>query len=154
MNEFYELKINDADVWVRHSDEDNIYFTKEKISNVTLLLERLYPYESGYLYTDFITGRQVVIESSDSASLIIPSRILVLNVLSKISKEEILQKSFDILNNDELNYLNISEDILYNSAFCEIISKRDNTKTIPISLVKEEIEKYKGNIRKRAKSEL
>ncbi len=153
MNEFYELKISDADVWVRHSDEDNIYFTKEKISNVTLLLERLYPYESGYLYTDFITGRQVVIESSDSASLIIPSRIFVPNVLSKISKEETLQKSFDILDNDELNYLNISEDILYNSAFCEIISKRDNTQTIPISLVKEEIEKYKSRTRKRTKSE-
>ena len=149
MNEFYELKISDADVWVRHSDEDNIYFTKEKISNVTLLLERLYPYESGYLYTDFITGRQVVIESTDSASFIIPSRIFVPNVLSKITKEEILQKSFNILDNDELNYLNISEDILYNSAFCEIISKRDNTQTIPISLVKEEIEKYKSRTRKK-----
>ena len=149
MNEFYELKISDADVWVRHSDEDNIYFTKEKISNVTLLLERLYPYESGYLYTDFITGRQVVIESTDSASLIFPSRIFVPNTLSKVSKEEILQKSFDILDNDELNYLNISEDILYNSAFCEIISKRDNTQTIPISLVKEEIEKYKSRTRKK-----
>ena len=149
MNEFYELKISDADVWVRHSDEDNIYFTKEKISNVTLLLERLYPYESGYLYTDFITGRQVVIESTDSASLIFPSRIFVPNTLSKITKEEILQKSFDILDNDELNYLNISEDILYNSAFCEIISKRDNTQTIPISLVKEEIEKYKSRTRKK-----
>ncbi len=153
MNEFYELKIIDADAWVRHSNEDSIYFTKEKISNATLLLERLYPYESGYLYTDFITGRQVVIESNDSASLIIPSRIFVPNVLSKISKEEILQKSFDILDNDELNYLNISEDILYNSAFCEIISKRDNTQTIPISLVKEEIEKYKSRTRKRTKSE-
>lgn len=149
MNEFYELKISDADVWVRHSDEDNIYFTKEKISNMTLLLERLYPYESGFLYIDFITGRQVVIESTDSASLIFPSRIFVSNTLSKVSKEEILQKSFDILDNDELNYLNISEDILYNSAFCEIISKRDNTRTIPISLVKEEIEKYKSRTRKK-----
>ena len=149
MNEFYELKIIDADAWVRHSNEDSIYFTKEKISNATLLLERLYPYESGYLYTDFITGRQVIIESSDSASLIIPSRILVPNLLSKISKEEILQKSFDILNNDEPNYLNVSEDILYNSAFCEIISKRENTQTIPISLVKEEIEKYKSRTRKK-----
>ena len=72
MKEFYELKINDA---------DSIYFTKEKICNVTLLLESLYPYESGYLYTDFITGRQVVIASSDSASLIIPSRIFVPNKL-------------------------------------------------------------------------
>ena len=106
---------------------------------MTLLLERLYPYESGFLYIDFITGRQVVIESTDSASLIFPSRIFVSNTLFKVSKEEILQKSFDILDNDELNYLNISEDILYNSAFCEIISKRDNTRTIPISLVKEEI---------------
>lgn len=149
MNEFYELKISDADVWVRHSDEDSIYFTKEKISNVTLLLESLYPYESGFLYIDFITGRQVVIESTDSASLIFPSRIFVSNTLSKVSKEEILQKSFDILDNDELNYLNISEDILYNSAFCEIISKRDNTRTIPISLVKEEIEKYKSRTRKK-----
>ena len=35
MNEFYELKISDAYAWVRHSDEDSIYFTKEKISNVT-----------------------------------------------------------------------------------------------------------------------
>ena len=68
---------------------------------------------------------------------------------AKVSKEEILQKSFDILDNDELNYLNISEDILYNSAFCEIISKRDNTRTIPISLVKEEIEKYKSRTRKK-----
>ena len=50
---------------------------------------------------------------------------------------------------DELNYLNFSEDILYNSAFCEIISKRDNTRTIPISLVKEEIEKYKSRTRKK-----
>ena len=109
----------------------------------------LIKYVSGFLYIDFITGRQVVIESTDSASLIFPSRIFVSNTLSKVSKEEILQKSFDILDNDELNYLNFSEDILYNSAFCEIISKRDNTRTIPISLVKEEIEKYKSRTRKK-----
>ena len=35
----------------------------------------LIKYVSGFLYIDFITGKQVVIASSDSASLIIPSRI-------------------------------------------------------------------------------
>ena len=41
----------------------------------------LIKYVSGFLYIDFITGKQVVIASSDSASLIIPSRILVPNKL-------------------------------------------------------------------------
>ena len=41
----------------------------------------LIKYVSGFLYIDFITGKQVVIASSDSASLIIPSRIFVPNKL-------------------------------------------------------------------------
>ena len=41
----------------------------------------LIKYESVFLYIDFITGKQVVIASSDSASLIIPSRIFVPNKL-------------------------------------------------------------------------
>ena len=41
----------------------------------------LIKYESGFLYIDFITGKQVVIASSDSASLIISSRIFVPNKL-------------------------------------------------------------------------
>ena len=41
----------------------------------------LIKYVSGFLYIDFITGKQVVIASSDSASPIIPSRIFVPNKL-------------------------------------------------------------------------
>ena len=41
----------------------------------------LIKYVSGFLYIDFITDKQVVIASSDSASLIIPSRIFVPNKL-------------------------------------------------------------------------
>ena len=41
----------------------------------------LIKYESGFLYIDFLTSKQVVIAPSDSASLIISSRIFVPNKL-------------------------------------------------------------------------
>lgn len=152
MNEFYELKINNFYVWTKHNDESGIYFIKEKCEDFTLLLEKIMPYKNGYLYIDYITGRQVVIKESNNATILIPSGLTTLSRLSKIPKEEILQKAFSILDNDELSYLNKSEDLLYNSYFCEIICKRDNIDAIPISLVTNEIEKHKGSIRKRIKS--
>ena len=41
----------------------------------------LIKYESVFLYIDFITDKQVVIASSDSASFIISSRMFVFNKL-------------------------------------------------------------------------
>ena len=150
MKEYYELSMNGAYVWIRHTQNDEIYFTKE-MCNTTILLEKASDNE--YLFIDFITGRTVYIDPLEDGVLLFPSKILVPNKLNKIANDIILQKSLDILNNDELDYLNVSEDILFNSCFCEIVAKENNLDKIPISLEKEEVEKHKEMHRKRTKSE-
>ena len=56
----------------------------------------------------------------------------------------VLDVATEILgSNVEESYTNISENIIYYSYFCDVISKRNNLNVIPADIVYEEVREFK-----------
>ena len=78
--------------------------------------------------------------------MILPSRIVISkDSFVKNDNSDILSKAAEIVHNKsmELEYTNISEGILFDSYFCDVISKRENIDIVPLKMFINENETVK-----------
>lgn len=143
----YELKLNNIEYWKQITKSGSQVFVKDKIDSFALYLDKLgnpkgMPKTNGNYFIDLISGRVISILEDEEYIVIKPSGIKVAkNCLIKNPKA--ISVAAEIVANDceEDKYVSISEDIIYNTYFCEKISSRDGIKEIPLNLVNEEIAK-------------
>ena len=150
----YELDIKGVSFWRKVVKDNTEVFIKDKLNDsFVLYIDKV----KGNNYLDWITGRAFGIEDNGSDLLIIPSGISI-SKKNIDSCKNVIDEACNILNNKELEeeYTNISEGIIYDSYFCNIISSRSGLDVIPSGSVYEEIEnirnKYHDNIETKSKS--
>lgn len=152
---YYELDVCGVEFWNKTIDDrGNYVYIKDRVNKeYTLYLDK-YGKDK---YMDLVTGRPFTIYEDNDYLVILPSGI-------KVYKESlrkgngIISKTASILDNkeDEERYTNISEGIIYDSYFCNMISFKYGLNVIPDVFVYDEInsakkkydEEIKGNSRK------
>lgn len=143
----YELDIERITYWTkvfypetgRHvfkrieSEKDYLYL--DKLGNPKSL-----PKTDGSYYFDLVSGRLFAIKEEGDNLIILPSNIVIAKD-RLVKGKDILKRASDILLYCEEEYVSNSEDIIFNSYFCDIISQREGLEEVPVDLVMEEIEK-------------
>ena len=138
----YEINIQGITFWRKKIDEDNTeVFVKSSLNEPFMLyIDKI----KGNEYLDWVTGRPFDMENMGEDFLIGLSNI-------RISKENVIIcddavcKAQYILNDKdrEEEYTNISEGVLYDSYFCNVISSKYGLDVIPANFVYEEIRRVR-----------
>lgn len=138
----YEVNVQDITFWRKKINVDNTeVFVRECLNDPFMLyLDKV----KGDNYLDWVTGRPFIMEDFGKDFLLSLSNI-------KISKENVticddaVGKALYILedNDREEEYTDISEGILYDSYFCNIISFKYGLDVIPANFVYEEIRRVR-----------
>lgn len=143
--DLYELNIEGAAYWkktINPETNEEVYIEIES-EPYTLYLDKIgspkgMPKTTGSYYIDMITGRVFGISESENSITIEPSFVSIQkNHLSK--KKDILEKIRKVIETEEDKYIQISEDIIFNSYFCKEISSKENITQIPAKKVEEKI---------------
>ena len=152
---YYELDVCGVEFWNKTIDDrGNYVYIKDRVNReYTLCLDK-YGKDK---YMDLVTGRPFTIYEKGDYLVILPSGIRVLKE-SLRKGNGIISKVANILDNkeDDEEYTNISEGIIYDSYFCNMISFKYGLNVIPDVFVDDEInsakkkydEEIKGNSRK------
>ena len=151
----YEVNIQGVTFWKKKINEDNTeVFVKSSLDEPFMLyIDRI----KGNEYLDLVTGRPFDMEDMGEDFLFCLSNIRI-SKKNVIICDDAVCKAADILNDKdrEEEYTNISEGILYDSYFCNIISSKYGLNVIPANFVYEEIRRVrkiyaanndKGNIK-------
>lgn len=138
----YEVNVQGITFWRKIINEDNTeVFVKSSLNEPFMIyIDKV----KGNKYLDWVTGRPFIMEDFGKDFLLSLSNI-------KISKENVticddaVGKALYILedNDREEEYTNISEGILYDSYFCDIISFKYGLDAIPANFVYEEIRRVR-----------
>lgn len=143
--DLYELNIDGVIYWKKtiHPETKEVIFVKHKSDSYTLFLDKLgnpkdMPQINGSYYLDMVSGRLLNISENDNYVIINPSNIYIPK--NKFIKDKgTLEKVCEVLSQDEESYISISEDVIFNSYFCDIISQRDDVIEITLKQVRDEI---------------
>lgn len=135
----YEVNVQDITFWRKIINEDNTeVFVKSSLNEPFMIyIDKV----KGNEYLDWVTGRPFDMEKD----------ILIGLSNIRISKNnvnlcgDVVSKAQYILNDKdrEEEYTNISEGILYDSYFCDIISFKYGLDVIPANFVYEEIRRVR-----------
>lgn len=138
----YEVNVQGITFWRKIINEDNTeVFVKSSLNESFMIyIDKV----KGNEYLDWVTGRPFDMEDFGKDFLLSLSNI-------KISKENVticddaVGKALYILedNDREEEYTDISEGILYDSYFCDIISFKYGLDVIPANFVYEEIRRVR-----------
>ena len=139
----YEVNLQGITFWKKKINENNTeVFVKNSLSESFMLyIDKVKDNE----YLDWVTGRPFNMEDIGEYFLLNLSNIRISKKNVTICDDAVC-KAADILNDKdrEKEYTNISEEILYDSYFCDIISSKYGLDIVPANFVYEEI----GRVRK------
>ena len=145
--DLYELNIEEIVYWKKTINEETKeeVFRKHKSNSYTLFLDKLgnpkdmpdtSPNESYYI--DMITGRIFSILESENYIIIEPSNIRIpKNNFTK--QKDTLEKIRKVIETEEISYIGISEDIIFNSYFCDNIFLTEGLDEIPSKKIEDKI---------------
>lgn len=145
MLKLYELNLKNIEYWKKtiNMDSSKTVFVKDKIDSFTLFLDRLgnpksMPKTDGSYFIDLVSGRVLSLLEEGDYIVIEPSGIRVEKANLKKDKQT-LAKAVKVLNHSYDQYVSTSEDIEYNTYFCNKIALRESVDEIPLELVNQEI---------------
>ena len=145
MLKLYELNLNNIEYWKKTTDtySAKTVFVKDRLDSFTLFLDKLgnpksMPKIDGSYFIDLVSGRVISLLEEGNFVVIQPSGIRV-EKINLIKNSKTLNKAAKILNHNSEQYVSISEDIEYNTYFCNRIKLRETIDEIPLELVNQEI---------------
>lgn len=150
----FKLDISNVEFWQRYQDTENNNFNelyrKQVCDKGTLLLDKIgnpkgMPKTNGCYYMDLVTGRVVsfCLTEDQEHFIILPSMVVVPKDRLVQADNHLYSDAADILVNSDMaeEYTKTSEEILYESCFCNFIATWQGIDKIPASSVQEEIKK-------------
>ena len=135
----YELDVRGITFWRKKISENNTeVFVKDSLNEPFILYIDKVKDDN---YYDLVTGRLFDMEDMGKDFLLTPSNI-------RVPKEKLTKGDWDkvvsvLENKNREEYINISEGIIYDSYFCNIISSKYGLDVIPVNFVYEEIRETK-----------
>lgn len=135
----YELDVRGITFWRKKISENNTeVFVKDSLNEPFILY--IYKVKDDNYY-DLVTGRLFDMEDMGKDFLLTPSNIRVpKEKLTKGDRDKVVSV---LENKNREEYINISEGIIYDSYFCNIISSKYGLDVIPVNFVYEEIRETK-----------
>lgn len=135
----YELDVRGITFWRKKISENNTeVFVKDSLNEPFILYIDKVKDDN---YYDLVTGRLFDMEDMGKDFLLTPSNIRVpKEKLTKGDRDKVVSV---LENKNREEYINISEGIIYDSYFCNIISSKYGLDVIPVNFVYEEIRKTK-----------
>lgn len=144
----YEVNVQGITFWRKIINEDNTeVFVKSSLNEPFMIyIDKV----KGNEYLDWVTGRPFDMEDMGKDILIGLSNIRISKNNINICDDVVCKAQYILNDKDrEKEYTNISEGILYDSYFCDIISFKYGLDVIPANFVYEEIRRviniYKVN---------
>lgn len=138
----YEVNVQGINFWRKIINEDNTeVFVKSSLNEPFMIyIDKV----KGNEYLDWVTGRLFDMEDMGKDILIGLSNIRISKNNINIC-DDVVCKAQYILNDKDIEeeYTNISEGILYDSYFCDIISFKYGLDVIPANFVYEEIRRVR-----------
>ncbi len=138
----YEVNVQGITFWRKIINEDNTeVFVRDSLSEPFMIyIDKV----KGNEYLDWVTVRPFDMENMGEDILIVFSNIRISKNNINIC-DDVVYKAQYILNDKdrEEEYTNISEGILYDSYFCNIISSKYGLDVIPANFVYEEIRRVR-----------
>ncbi len=145
MLKLFELNLKNIKYWKKtiNKDSSKTVFVKDKIDSFTLFLDKLgnpksMPKTDGSYFIDLVSGRVLSLLEEGDYIVIEPSGIRVEKENLKKSRQTLV-KSVKVINQNRDKYVSTSEDIEYNTYFCNRIALRESIDEIPLELVNQEI---------------
>ena len=138
----YEVNVQDITFWRKIINEDNTeVFIKSSLNEPFMLyIDKV----KGNEYLDWVTGRPFDMEDMGKDILIGLSNIRISKNNINICDDVVCKAQYILNDKDrEEEYTNISEGILYDSYFCDIIFSKYGLDVIPVNFVYEEIRETK-----------
>lgn len=139
----YEVNVQDITFWRKIINEDNTeVFVKSSLNEPFMIyIDKV----KGNEYLDWVTRRLFDMEDMGKDILIGLSNIRISKNNINIC-DDVVSKAQYILNDKdrEEEYTNISEGILYDSYFCNVISFKYGLDVIPANFVYEEIRRVRN----------
>lgn len=155
-NNLFKLDVSGIEFWQKVQEDENVNYEENYIKQVcsegTIFLDRMgkpkgMPKTDGCYYMDLVTGRAVSLCLSDDGEsyVIIPTMVVVPKDRLRQVGRELYAEAADILNDDEKTkaYTKVSEEVLYDGHFCDLIANRSGLEKIPAELVEQEIDMVK-----------
>lgn len=139
----YEVNVQGITFWKKIINEDNTeVFIKSSLNEPFMLyIDKV----KGNEYLDWVTGRPFDMEDMGKDILIGLSNIRISKNNINICNDVIFKAAYILNDKDrEKEYTNISEGILYDSYFCDIISSKYGLDVIPANFVYEEIRRVRN----------
>lgn len=135
----YELDVRGITFWRKKISENNTeVFVKDSLNEPFILYIDKVKDDN---YYDLVTGRLFDMEDMGKDFLLTPSNIRVpKEKLTKGDRDKVVSV---LENKNREEYINISEGIIYDSHFCNIISSKYGLDVIPVNFVYEEISETK-----------
>ena len=135
----YELDVRGITFWRKKISENNTeVFVKDSLNEPFILYIDKVKDDN---YYDLVTGRLFDMEDMGKDFLLTPSNIRVpKEKLTKGDRDKVVSV---LENKNREEYINISEGIIYDSHFCNIISSKYGLDVIPVNFVYEEIRETK-----------
>ena len=138
----YEVNVQDITFWRKIINEDNTeVFIRDSLNESFMLyIDKV----KGNEYLDWVTGRPFDMEDMGKDILIGLSNIRISKNNINICDDVVCKAQYILNDKDrEEEYTNISEGILYDSYFCDIISFKYSLDVIPANFVYEEIRRVR-----------
>lgn len=139
----YEVNVQGITFWRKIINEDNTeVFVKSSLNEPFMLyIDKV----KGNEYLDWVTGRPFDMEDMGKDILIGLSNIRISKNNINICNDVIFKAAYILNDKDrEKEYTNISEGILYDSYFCNVISSKYGLDVIPANFVYEEIRRVRN----------
>ena len=139
----YEVNVQDITFWRKIINEDNTeVFIKSSLNEPFMLyIDKV----KGNEYLDWVTGRPFDMEDMEKDILIGLSNIRISKNNINICDDVVCKAQYILNDKDrEEEYTNISESILYDSYFCDIIFSKYGLDVIPANFVYEEIRRVRN----------
>lgn len=138
----YEVNVQGITFWRKIINEDNTeVFVMDSLNEPFLLyIDKI----KGNEYLDWVTGRPFDMEDMREDILIVLSNIRISKNNINICDDAVCKAAYILDDKDrEEEYTNISEGILYDSYFCNVIASKYGLDVIPANFVYEEIRKVR-----------
>lgn len=138
----YEVNVQGITFWRKIVNEDNTeVFVRDSLSEPFMLyIDKV----KGNEYLDLVTGRAFDMENMGGDFLFGLSNIRISKNNINICDDAVCKAAYILDDKDrEERYTNISEGILYDSYFCNIISSKYGLDVIPANFVYEEIRRIR-----------
>lgn len=144
MLKIYEVKLENVEYWeeVCNLETNEKVFVKKIGKNLSLYLDRYRKIDGGYNYIDMVSGRVIYTKEDSDFIQLFPSGVIIPKENMTRVKDK-LDVISDIVFNNEEEYVQISENVLYYSGLCNMVSEELKLDVIPSNLIKEDVRNVK-----------